>query len=92
MNPTAYEMLVELVAIRDLERSKSMTTLEFDEYCARYDAADAPARACVARGDVTVPREPTEAMFEAARLVLPRGDARWLWNLMHDAATKENAK
>ena len=48
--PTAYEILVELVAIRDLDRSKSMTTLEFDEYCARYDAADAPARACVAAG------------------------------------------
>ena len=55
MNPTAYAVLAELVAIRDLEGDiddlhEPLTALDLDEYFARCDAAWATARACVARG------------------------------------------
>jgi len=50
MNPTAYEALAELVVIRDIKHRENMTAPEYDEFCARYDAAYAAARAVVAAG------------------------------------------
>jgi len=51
MNPTAYEVLAALVAAEAVAID--------DESRGAASRAHAAARACVARGDVTVPREPT---------------------------------
>jgi len=96
----AYAVLAELVAIREWDPRTMLAASEYDEFCARCDAAWAAARACVARGDVTVPREPTIAMVQAGlgAHVLNGGAVESAppifatWRAMHDAATKENTK
>jgi len=48
--PTAYAVLAELVAIREWDHRTMLAASEYDEFCARCDAAYAAARACVAAG------------------------------------------
>jgi len=102
MNPTAYAVLAEwLAAIDARERCLKIST--DDERVAaleRFRAAWAAARACVAAGDVTVPREPTTVMVNEGVNVLRDlsgdifADARRMWLAMHAVAppTKESAK
>jgi len=58
--PSAYAVLAELVAAQNAV-ARHWSSANSSRRTAAWDAA----RACVARGDVTVPREPTEAMIDA---------------------------